>query len=475
MKKNFSRPFGSMMKVVVFAFAMLATVALVYLLQRSVFRPLLSEDGVPIPFVSEGGTSVAGSITTIGSRGGIALREVSFDNNEASEALQGATHVDSIDFVLTPDSPTISDGATLAQAITPGRKVFGYKYTSRSAVTEREMATLLAEGEPISFAQLFPGQFFVSDAQRADGSMIANFEMSRGITFLPLSAVELSKNARYIIVSNSANTTFTARGLSVCGNSQVESEEQCDDGAQNGVICDSVMGGSCQYCSTTCMILNVSPSTPVCGNEVTEAGEQCDDGNTFSGDGCSSTCQTEQGGGQSHLSCMSNMCVSVPGAGPNGCASDSDCSPPQLPVCGNEVTELGEQCDDGNTQSGDGCSSTCQTESMMVLWHNSVQPMDVDNDGIVASDDAVAVIAYLNNIPPNTQAVDHDRTPTPRYPDVNNDGLVTPVDALIINNWIASQCGNGQFEPVLGEECDDGNTVTTDSCSNTCKLLSAPF
>lgn len=31
-------------------------------------------------------------------------------------------------------------------------------------------------------------------------------------------------------------------------------------------------------------------------------------------------------------------------------------------ICGDGLLELGEQCDDGNTVSGDGCSSTCQTE-----------------------------------------------------------------------------------------------------------------
>lgn len=34
------------------------------------------------------------------------------------------------------------------------------------------------------------------------------------------------------------------------------------------------------------------------------------------------------------------------------------------PVCGNSIIETGETCDDGNTVSGDGCSSTCQTEAV---------------------------------------------------------------------------------------------------------------
>ncbi len=33
-------------------------------------------------------------------------------------------------------------------------------------------------------------------------------------------------------------------------------------------------------------------------------------------------------------------------------------------VCGNGQVESGEQCDDGNLVSGDGCSSTCQTETV---------------------------------------------------------------------------------------------------------------
>ncbi len=34
------------------------------------------------------------------------------------------------------------------------------------------------------------------------------------------------------------------------------------------------------------------------------------------------------------------------------------------PVCGNGVIQSGEECDDGNVVSGDGCSSTCRTEAV---------------------------------------------------------------------------------------------------------------
>lgn len=114
----------------------------------------------------------------------------------------------------------------------------------------------------------------------------------------------------FFIGSINAETVTTSVTVTVCGNSVVESGEQCDDG---NIISSDGCSSSCQN------------EGPICGNGVVQSGEQCDDGNGLSGDGCSATCQSES-------------------------------------VCGNGVLQSGEQCDDGNTISNDGCSSTCQNE-----------------------------------------------------------------------------------------------------------------
>jgi len=44
-------------------------------------------------------------------------------------------------------------------------------------------------------------------------------------------------------------------------------------------------------------------------------------------------------------------------------SAPASCAPPAPAVCGNGVVENGEQCDDSNTNSGDGCSATCQVEN----------------------------------------------------------------------------------------------------------------
>jgi cysteine-rich repeat protein len=63
------------------------------------------------------------------------------------------------------------------------------------------------------------------------------------------------------------------------------------------------------------------------------------------------------GGSDGGVPDMAHGCVSGDGVCGVNCtgSNDSDCA-----VCGNNVLESGEACDDGNTDNGDGCDPTCQ-------------------------------------------------------------------------------------------------------------------
>jgi fibro-slime domain-containing protein len=90
-----------------------------------------------------------------------------------------------------------------------------------------------------------------------------------------------------------------------CGNGAVEAGESCDLGKEkNGLFYGDGKGDvPGTGCSNTC---TQEPScrdaagktqacAAVCGNGNVDAGETCDDGNALPNDGCSATCQTEEG------------------------------------------------------------------------------------------------------------------------------------------------------------------------------------
>ena len=89
--------------------------------------------------------------------------------------------------------------------------------------------------------------------------------------------------------------------------------------------------------------INFANYLPICGNSIVDEGEACDDGNIQDGDGCSSVCESEGGGG---------------------------------PVCGNGILENGEGCDDGNLVNGDGCSNQC------IVTYECNDGVDNDQDGL---------------------------------------------------------------------------------------------
>lgn len=109
-------------------------------------------------------------------------------------------------------------------------------------------------------------------------------------------------------------------------------------------------------------------------------------------------------------------------------SGDLICSSISAPVCGNGVVEFGEQCDDGNTTAGDGCSFSCQLEGA-ACGNGTLDPGEACDDGNILAGDGCS---------PSCQ-------------------LETPL-----------LCGNGTIDP--GEACDDGNVAAGDGCSSSCQL-----
>ena len=161
---------------------------------------------------------------------------------------------------------------------------------------------------------------------------------SNGKTFSYKPTTNLCKKGTATAVKSGINYTWQCvNGLkkvfcsankycAVCGNEKIDTNEQCDNGSDNGKLCVPEYGKTCSYCSTSCKLITLTGGN--CGNGKIENGEQCDDGNNTNGDGCSATCSVET----------------------------------PKPICGNNILENDEQCDDGNNLNGDGCSAVCDIE-----------------------------------------------------------------------------------------------------------------
>jgi hypothetical protein len=106
------------------------------------------------------------------------------------------------------------------------------------------------------------------------------------------------------------------------------------------------------------------------------------------------------------------------------------------PSCGNGFIESGEQCDDGNTNSADGCSATCQTES---LWYH-------DGDGDTYGDPSDSL--YSVSQPAGYVSNDDDCN--------DNDVNVNPAGHDVTCNGVDDDC-NGKI--------DDGGSLSAANCN----------
>jgi cysteine-rich repeat protein len=138
----------------------------------------------------------------------------------------------------------------------------------------------------------------------------------------------------------------------------------------------------------------------------------------------------------------------------DGC--DRDCS---IPRCGNGVACGNESCDDGNVASGDGCDAVCIAE---VCGNGVVQAGEDCDDGTANSNVLANACRTDCDLPScGDGVVDAGETCDPPGLDGCEPGCRS------------ANCGDGTLDP--GEDCDDGaanSDTTPDACRTSCSLPS---
>jgi cysteine-rich repeat protein len=264
-----------------------------------------------------------------------------------------------------------------------------------------------------------------------------------------------------------------------CGDGFVHAGvEACDDG--NTVNDDG--------CTNACAL-------PTCGDGILQAGEQCDDGNLNNNDACPSTCQPAR--------------------------------------CGDGFVQTGvEACDDGNASSNDGCLPSCvkdcaatgetlDPQTGACYFASTTTANGANARGVCVARgpgwDLAAIgdpseYAFVNGLlasgakallggreigggdAKGLNAFKWSNGETWSWPAQGapwsgnnpsndstndcvqliggagfNDVACTTLQKFVCERtaYDAPRCRNGQLEP--GEQCDDGNNVDTDACSNACR------
>lgn len=141
-------------------------------------------------------------------------------------------------------------------------------------------------------------------------------------------------------------------------------------------------------------------------------------------------------------------------------------------LCGNSIVEFGEACDDGNTTSGDGCSSVCQTEAS-VCGNGAVEAGEQCDDGNTNSGDGCSSSCTTETggggggggYGPNGICGNGVLNGQEQCDDGNN---ISGDGCSALCKVETTFCGDGIVS--LGEECDDGNNANGDQCSSSCRI-----
>jgi cysteine-rich repeat protein len=133
---------------------------------------------------------------------------------------------------------------------------------------------------------------------------------------------------------------------------------------------------------------------------------------------------------------------SAPPDAPDGGGMDAATIPrPPPPVCGDGTVNAGEQCDDGNGTSSDGCENDCTFSCEAAA--------DCDDSAICNGVESCSSESHA--CLPGSMATD---------------GTICGEGSCRGGECAPSGCGNTVVE--AGEDCDDGNLDPDDGCDNDC-------
>ncbi|CAD8185229.1 unnamed protein product [Paramecium octaurelia] len=314
--------------------------------------------------------------------------------------------------------------------------------------------------------------------------------------------------------------------LSICGDGVVGMNEECDDSNQfqfDGCFnCQFSCPLNCQQCNygkcVTCDLgyeLIKQQCTSICGDQLIQQYEICDDGNQIKFDGCyqcQSNCQIEC------YNCISAYCVEcqegwnlIDGKCEQMCGdeqvaimsyeqcdrlNDNTCvncqfrceyncltcqSPQQCTICSYSYQLLDgtcksvcgdgivnnefEDCDDGNNIMYDGCfecSLQCSLGCILCEVDNYCKKCDSQFYKLDLS-------THLCEIIPKQDTEDTNQNNENLDSENQNNNLHCNYNYIYVDGLCINQCGNAKLQYQY-EQCDDGNTIGGDGCSQSCTI-----
>ena len=272
--------------------------------------------------------------------------------------------------------------------------------------------------------------------------------------------------------SECASGACVSGACSRCGNGIIDAGEGCDDGndddndactntclIKEGLSCVSSLQCQSALCDLSSSGLCAQPAS-TCGDGNVDLNEGCDDGNNVVGDGCTAclldvgeTCMADD-------RCSSSLCV-------NGICS----------ACGNGFVDVGEGCDDGNTNADDGCNAACKIEDNVSCQSDDQCAGGYCDYGADEEEPLCTsvVLPCGNGIVEAGEGCDDGNREGGDGCDVSclvEDGNVCEsaleCASASCSEGICVRCGDGDID--AQEACDDANTLDGDGCSSACRV-----